>query len=110
VCCHLPKTCRAFVVSQVAWSSSGGNSFLGGSMAQPSDLSAHTADLVDAEVKDLVERAYRCDALLWLLVCGTACSCFACVWGLLGAWPSHGTADLCMMLASDSRCAVWDIA
>jgi hypothetical protein len=57
------------VPSQVAWSSSGGNSFLGGSMAQPSDLSAHTADLVDAEVKDLVERAYRCDALLWLLVC-----------------------------------------
>jgi ATP-dependent Zn protease len=29
-------------------------------MAQPSDFSMKTADEVDAEVKDLVERAYRC--------------------------------------------------
>eukprot|EP00775_Hariotina_reticulata_P005119 gene5119-5359_t len=46
-------------LGQVAWSSSGGNSFLGSSMAQPSDFSMKTADEVDAEVKDLVERAYR---------------------------------------------------
>lgn len=46
-------------LGQVAWSSSGGNSFLGGSMAQPSDFSMKTADEVDAEVKQLVERAYR---------------------------------------------------
>jgi cell division protease FtsH len=58
VCCPLPAHV-AHSLPQVAWSSSGGNSFLGGSMAQPSDFSMNTADLVDAEVKDLVERAYR---------------------------------------------------
>lgn len=47
-------------LGQVAWSSSGGSQFLGGSMAQPSDFSMATADEVDAEVKTLVERAYRC--------------------------------------------------
>lgn len=47
-------------LGQVAWSSGGGNSFLGQSMAQPSDFSMKTADEVDAEVKQLVERAYRC--------------------------------------------------
>ncbi|WIA30461.1 hypothetical protein OEZ86_000545 [Tetradesmus obliquus] len=46
-------------LGQIAWSSGGGNTFLGGSMAQPSDFSMKTADEVDAEVKDLVERAYR---------------------------------------------------
>lgn len=46
------------VLGQVAWSS-GGQTFLGGSMAQPSDFSSQTADEIDAEVKDLVERAYR---------------------------------------------------
>lgn len=48
-----------FAWLQVAWSSSGGNSFLGSSMAQPSDFSMKTADEVDGEVKQLVERAYR---------------------------------------------------
>jgi cell division protease FtsH len=46
-------------LGQVAWSSGGGNSFLGQSMAQPSDFSMKTADEIDAEVKQLVERAYR---------------------------------------------------
>lgn len=46
-------------LGQVAWSSSGGQSFLGGSMAQPSDFSMQTADEIDSEVKALVERAYR---------------------------------------------------
>lgn len=46
-------------LGQVAWSSSGGNSFLGQSMAQPSDFSMSTSDEIDKEVKMLVERAYR---------------------------------------------------
>ncbi|GBF98640.1 cell division protease [Raphidocelis subcapitata] len=46
-------------LGQVAWSSGGGQSFLGGSMAQPSDFSSQTADEIDQEVKSLVERAYR---------------------------------------------------
>jgi len=45
-------------LGQVAWSQ-GGSTFLGGSMAQPSDFSMATADLIDSEVKLLVERAYR---------------------------------------------------
>lgn len=46
-------------LGQVAWSSGGGQSFLGQSMAQPSDFSSQTADEIDQEVKELVERAYR---------------------------------------------------
>ena len=46
-------------LGQVAWSSQSGNTFLGGQMAQPSDYSMETADMIDSEVKDLVERAYR---------------------------------------------------
>lgn len=46
-------------LGQVAWSQSGGQSFLGQSMAQPSDFSMATADKIDNEVKALVERAYR---------------------------------------------------
>lgn len=53
---------------QIAWSSGGGNTFLGGSMAQPSDFSSKTADEVDAEVKDLVERAYRCGTRIKIYV------------------------------------------
>ncbi len=46
-------------LGQVAWSSGGGQSFLGQQMGQPSDFSAETADQIDREVKALVERAYR---------------------------------------------------
>lgn len=46
-------------LGQVAWSQSGGNQFLGASMAQPAECSAATADTIDAEVKDIVDRAYR---------------------------------------------------
>ncbi len=46
-------------LGQIAWSQSGGQSFLGQSMAQPSDFSMATADKIDNEVKQLVERAYR---------------------------------------------------
>jgi len=38
-------------LGQVAWSSQGGNSFLGAQMAQPADCSASTQDAIDAEVK-----------------------------------------------------------
>ena len=46
-------------LGQVAWSSGGGSSFLGASAAQPADFSMTTADEIDAEVKALVETAYR---------------------------------------------------
>jgi cell division protease FtsH len=46
-------------LGQVAWSSGGGSQFLGSSVAQPPDCSGATADLIDSEVKDIVERAYR---------------------------------------------------
>ncbi|KAL4439893.1 hypothetical protein ABPG75_002894 [Micractinium tetrahymenae] len=46
-------------LGQVAWSSQGGNSFLGAQMAQPADCSGETQDAIDAEVKDIVDRAYR---------------------------------------------------
>ncbi len=46
-------------LGQVAWQSGGGPAFLGSSAGQAPDCSGHTADLIDAEVKDLVERSYR---------------------------------------------------
>eukprot|EP00798_Chlamydomonas_sp_ICE-L_P010461 gene10461-8418_t len=46
-------------LGQVCWSQGGGNTFLGGSAGQPSDFSSATADTIDAEVKKLVETAYR---------------------------------------------------
>ena len=46
-------------LGQVAWANSGGPSFLGAQMGQSSDCSMATTDLIDAEVKDIVERAYR---------------------------------------------------
>ena len=45
-------------LGQVAWTQSG-PSFLGNQAAQPGDFSMQTASEIDAEVKDLVERAYR---------------------------------------------------
>ena len=47
-------------LGQVAWSGSGGPSFLGQSMGQPADCSGETSDEIDNEVKELVNRAYRC--------------------------------------------------
>ena len=46
-------------LGQVAWSGGGGPSFLGQSMGQPAECSGATQDEIDAEVKDLVDRAYR---------------------------------------------------
>jgi len=46
-------------LGQVAWSGGGGSQFLGAQMAQPADCSGTTADLIDSEVKDIVDRAYR---------------------------------------------------
>lgn len=48
-------------MGQVAWSSGGGPSFLGSSMGQPPDCSGQTSDEIDLEVKQLVDRAYRCE-------------------------------------------------
>jgi cell division protease FtsH len=42
----------------VAWAQ-GGQSFVGGQMAQPADFSSMMADEIDGEIKVLVERAYR---------------------------------------------------
>lgn len=47
-------------LGQVAWSGGGGPSFLGQSMGQPQDCSGETSDEIDNEVKELVNRAYRC--------------------------------------------------
>ena len=46
-------------LGQVAWQSGGGPSFVGASAGQAPDCSAHTADMIDAEIKELVERSYR---------------------------------------------------
>ena len=46
-------------LGQVAWQSGGGPSFVGAQAGQAPDCSGHTADLIDAEVKELVERSYR---------------------------------------------------
>ena len=46
-------------LGQVAWQGGGGPAFLGSSAGQAPDCSGHTADLIDAEVKELVERSYR---------------------------------------------------
>ncbi len=56
-------------LGQIAWTQGGGQSFLGQSMAQPSDFSSATADKIDNEVKQLVERAYRCVSV-GVAVCG----------------------------------------
>ncbi len=46
-------------LGQVAWSQSGGGSFLGAQMAQPADCSAATTDMIDREVNEIVDIAYR---------------------------------------------------
>eukprot|EP00239_Pterosperma_sp_CCMP1384_P005605 CAMPEP_0197849032 /NCGR_PEP_ID=MMETSP1438-20131217/10640_1 /TAXON_ID=1461541 /ORGANISM="Pterosperma sp., Strain CCMP1384" /LENGTH=747 /DNA_ID=CAMNT_0043461535 /DNA_START=83 /DNA_END=2326 /DNA_ORIENTATION=+ len=46
-------------LGQVALQSSGQSNFLGGDMGRDADYSMATADIIDSEVKDLVERAYR---------------------------------------------------
>lgn len=51
-CCSLsPPYAPPTSPPQVAWSSQGGNSFLGAQMAQPADCSGLTQDAIDAEVK-----------------------------------------------------------
>ncbi|KAL3154735.1 ATP-dependent zinc metalloprotease FTSH 1, chloroplastic [Trebouxia sp. C0009 RCD-2024] len=46
-------------LGQVAWQSGGGPSFVGASAGQAPDCSAHTQDMIDEEIKELVERSYR---------------------------------------------------
>jgi hypothetical protein len=47
-------------LGQVAWSSSGGSQFLGAQMAQPSDCSGATQDVIDGEVKVCAWRLRQC--------------------------------------------------
>jgi len=46
-------------LGQVAWGGSSGPSFLGQEVGQQGEFSAETAGLIDAEVKAIVEKAYR---------------------------------------------------
>ncbi len=46
-------------IGQIALKTGGGQSFLGGDAGRAADYSQTTANLVDAEVKELVEKAYR---------------------------------------------------
>merc|ERR1712113_143145 len=46
-------------LGQLNYGGGGGPSFLGGEMGQGSDFSGETADVIDGEVKALVNRAYR---------------------------------------------------
>ena len=46
-------------LGQVAWTGGQQNTFVGQQMGQPADCSGETSDEIDAEVKALVERAYR---------------------------------------------------
>ena len=46
-------------LGQVAWVSGGGPSFVGASAGQAPECSAHTQDMMDEEIKELVERSYR---------------------------------------------------
>ena len=56
-------------LGQVAWSQSGGQSFVGQQMGQPADCSNATNDQIDVEIKNIVERAYRCVCPFVSLVC-----------------------------------------
>lgn len=46
-------------IGQLAIGGGGGASFLGAEMGSGADYSAATADIVDQEVKDIVNKAYR---------------------------------------------------
>jgi len=46
-------------LGQIAYGGGGGPSFLGASAGQDADYSGQTADIIDKEVKELVNRAYR---------------------------------------------------
>lgn len=46
-------------LGQISYAGGSGNPFLGQEMGQGSDYSAETASIIDAEVKELVETAYR---------------------------------------------------
>ena len=47
-------------LGQVAWQQQGGQTFVGQQMGQSPNCSAQTADQIDAEVKEIVDKAYRC--------------------------------------------------
>lgn len=59
-----PVTSWLCDVVQVAWSQQGGQSFVGQQMGQPADCSDATNNMIDEEIKGIVDRAYRCVKLL----------------------------------------------
>ena len=46
-------------LGQISYAGGSGNPFLGQEMGQSADYSAETASVIDSEVKELVETAYR---------------------------------------------------
>ena len=52
-------------LGQVAWQQQQQQTFVGQQMGQAPNCSAHTADQIDAAVKAIVDKAYRCGT-----VCG----------------------------------------
>ncbi len=67
---HSVPSYKHFVAAwQVAWTQQGGQSFVGQQMGQPSDCSDATNNIIDEEIKQIVDRAYRC-----ILLCA-ACPC-----------------------------------
>ena len=54
---------HAVLARQVAWTQQGGQSFVGQQMGQPSDCSDATNNIIDEEIKQIVDRAYRCTLL-----------------------------------------------
>ena len=89
-------------LGQVAWQSGGGPSFVGQQAGQAPDCSGHTADLIDAEVKELVERSYRfVQQGIYLVIeaDGTTSGCVSML--------RPGLAILQMLLSSGSACAMY---
>lgn len=56
----VPSLKHAVLARQVAWTQQGGQSFVGQQMGQPSDCSDATNNIIDEEIKQIVDRAYRC--------------------------------------------------
>ena len=60
---------HAVAAWQVAWTQQGGQSFVGQQMGQPSDCSDATNNIIDEEIKQIVDRAYRCTLLCVACLC-----------------------------------------
>jgi hypothetical protein len=65
----VPLLRHAVLARQVAWTQQGGQSFVGQQMGQPSDCSDATNNIIDEEIKQIVDRAYRCTLLRVVCLC-----------------------------------------